>query len=197
MGTLEFIGLFALFAFVVASLIMFKKVYAAYAGIMSVGSAYLITVSMIGIIGLLATLFSGKGVAAIGEVIAFLIVAAIGIFKFISAEAKCTSTKQRVLLPFAAIMLAIGVSWKFVYALITHSSMDLGVPDAVKEYEDSRDLNNMPNDIYDDNNRRYMLQGVYGDHADYRSEDTGETITLYHTSISGNTANTNLGNFHW
>lgn len=54
----------------------------------------------------------------------------------------------------------------------------------------------LPMYIYDSSNNRWQRYGVYGDHADYQSQD-GDTVTIYNADVSGNTASTSAGNFHW
>lgn len=62
--------------------------------------------------------------------------------------------------------------------------------------ESSRDLSRMPNIIYDSSNNRWQKGWVSSDHVTYHN-DVGEEITIWHTDISGSTAMTSEGSFHW
>ena len=57
-------------------------------------------------------------------------------------------------------------------------------------------MNALPDTIYDERNNAWESLGVFGDHAEYQSND-GRRVSIYHANISGSNANTNAGNFHW
>lgn len=63
-------------------------------------------------------------------------------------------------------------------------------------YEKKHSLRSMPECIYDSGNRQWHRIWMDGDHVTYRCED-GSEVTIYNTSISGTTAVTDKGNFHW
>lgn len=58
------------------------------------------------------------------------------------------------------------------------------------------DLNRLPIFIFDDQHHTWKKRGVYGDHAIYDNDD-GREVFIYHANISGTSANTSAGTFHW
>ncbi len=67
------------------------------------------------------------------------------------------------------------------------------------EAEDSGsefDIRRMPAIIYDDGNRAWKRRGLFGDHAEYCS-DEGDAVIIYSGQISGSGVNTSAGTFHW
>jgi len=54
----------------------------------------------------------------------------------------------------------------------------------------------MPNIVYDSANNRYRLVNRFSGHAVYQDDD-GNTVTIYHADVTGSTATTSAGNFHW
>lgn len=54
----------------------------------------------------------------------------------------------------------------------------------------------MPNIIYDEGNNRWQLSRDMGDHFDYY-DDNGREVSIWVNSISGTSANTSEGTFHW
>ena len=64
------------------------------------------------------------------------------------------------------------------------------------EYQKDHDLSRMPNIIYDDSNNRWHLQHRNRDTAVYHN-DEGQEVTIYHGQISGTSAQTSAGSFHW
>ena len=63
-------------------------------------------------------------------------------------------------------------------------------------YRENSAAINLPNIIYDSANNRYICRNRYSSHAVYE-DDNGNTVTIYHSDVSGDTATTSAGNFHW
>lgn len=62
--------------------------------------------------------------------------------------------------------------------------------------EPASGIGGLPTIIYDSNNDRWQCRYRSGDHAVYFHAD-GREVTLYHADVSGTSANTSAGSFHW
>lgn len=58
------------------------------------------------------------------------------------------------------------------------------------------ELSAMPFIVYDDSNGQWKRRGIFGDHAIYYN-GRGNEVTIYAAQVSGNSANTSAGTFHW
>ncbi len=98
------------------------------------------------------------------------------------------------------VLIVVGVL--IVGAVFFGGAPSVGRSGAVERPEDEEgpgdgyDLSRMPTIVYDDSNRQWKKRDVFGDHIVYYNNDGGE-VTIYSGQISGTTANTDAGTFHW
>ena len=92
------------------------------------------------------------------------------------------------------VLIVVGVL--IVGAVFFGGAPSVGRSGDEKQAVDEFDLSRMPTIVYDDSNRTWKKRGVFGDHIVYYNNDGGE-VTIYSGQISGTTANTSAGTFHW
>lgn len=76
------------------------------------------------------------------------------------------------------------------------ASQDSSSSDPWARHKAEHDLSRMPNIIYDSSNNRWQKSWGSGDHATYHN-DQGQEVTIYSGQISGSSAQTSAGHFHW
>ena len=76
------------------------------------------------------------------------------------------------------------------------SSQDSSSSDPWAEHKAEHDLSRMPNIIYDSSNNRWHKSWGSGDHVTYHN-DQGQEVTIYSGQVSGSSAQTSAGHFHW
>ena len=76
------------------------------------------------------------------------------------------------------------------------SSQDSSSSDPWAEHKAEHDLSRMPNIIYDSSNNRWHKSWGSPDHVTYHN-DQGQEVTIYSGQISGSSAQTSAGHFHW
>ena len=59
------------------------------------------------------------------------------------------------------------------------------------------DLNRMPYIIYDGSNNEWRRQYFNSREVVYKDKETGRRVTIYSGQISGSSARTSAGHFHW
>lgn len=144
--------------------------------------------SLIGLIGILVSLLMKKETDT-SEVIPLIIITLVCLGYMALCMTRCRNTKERILLPFVVSMIAAGFCWRLLGAIVFHTPMSGGT-------QNEFDLNQMPNIIYDEGNNRWQLQHRAGDHVIYHNDEGRET-TIYSGHISGSSAQTDAGHFHW
>lgn len=168
-----------------------------WAGIIGVGGSYIVLLGValfVMMIGSLISLITGGSteggiVEVIISVIAMLLCLAYMVHVMLT---RCETTAQKILLPFVACLIGFGFCWRLLASIVFHTPMESGEQGAGSEF----DLSRLPTIIYDDSNHEWKKRGTYGDQAVYYNND-GAEVTIYNTQISGTTATTSAGNFHW
>lgn len=171
----------AAFIVMLAAFFAYNPVRRKWAGIIGVGGAY---ISVIGILGLASIIvqivkaIGGQGFgsdSSTGEIIMFLVVAVVclGYMVYVMV-ARCQTAGQRVMLPFAIIIITFGFCWRLLAAIVLHVPMENG-----KQAESS-----FPAVIFDTQENLFRLQSDSGDHADYYCEKTGQTVQFYKSDIA-------------
>ncbi|MDE5696138.1 MAG: hypothetical protein K2I96_01810 [Lachnospiraceae bacterium] len=198
MGDLTIVLALVLFVVVMAGTLQYNKLRRKWARIMGVFGAYVIFLGillLVGIIASLCSLISGNkdafGAGA-GETIFMVIIMVVCLGYMVICIMKCSTTKEKLMLPFAACMIAAGFCWRLIGSIVFHTPMS----DGSEESSDEFDMNKLPNIIYDDANNRWQLQHRNGDSVVYHN-DAGQMVTIYAGQISGSGAVTSAGNFHW
>lgn len=170
MENLALIGVIALVCSIFGA-IFYNRLRSNWYGVLGVGGAYFILVGIMLLVALLATLF-GKGEMGAEPVeritLIVVMVAALGYMVYLIL-ARCKSVKQKILLPFAAVLLGFGFALRLVMAIALRVPMSNGKPAAAS----------FPAVIYDPQGRQYRLQSESGDHADYYCQKTGERVQFW------------------
>lgn len=131
-------------------------------------------------------------VDGIGETVLIVIIIIACLGYMVMCMRKCSTVKEKILLPFAACMIGLGFCWRLLGSIVFHIPMYNGSEEASGEF----DIGKMPNIIFDDANNRWQLQHRNGDHVVYHN-DAGQTVTIYSGQLSRSGATTSAGNFHW
>lgn len=79
---------------------------------------------------------------------------------------RCQTAKQRILLPFAAILIGLGFCLRFLGALIFHIPMESGKSAKA------------PSRIYNPQKQAYKLIDENDLYADYMAENGGDTVRV-------------------
>lgn len=197
MGDMSIILAGVAFIFVIVGTMRYDKLRRKWARIIGVGGAYVILIGIMLLVEIIVSLFaliSGNkdAFAGAGETILLVIVMMACMAYMVICMMKCSTVKERLMLPFAACMIGAGFCWRLIGSIVFHTPMSNGS----EETSDEFDLNQLPNIIYDDTNNRWQLQQRNGDSVVYHN-DSGQMVTIYSGQISGSGAVTSAGNFHW
>lgn len=185
-------------AFTVIGAVSYNKVRQKWGRIIGVFGSYMVLMGLMLLVEVIRSLFAlitgNKNAfgAGAGEIILMVIIMIACLGYMAMCMRKCSTVKEKILLPFAACMIGLGFCWRLLGSIVLHIPMSDGSQDA----DDEHDLRNLPNIIYDDAKNRWQLQHRNGDHVVYHN-DAGQTITIYHGEISRSGATTSAGNFHW
>ena len=76
------------------------------------------------------------------------------------------------------------------------ASQDSSSSDPWAEHKAEHDLGRMPNIIYDSSNNPWHKSWGSPDHVTYHN-DQGQEVTIYSGQVSGSSAQTSAGHFHW
>lgn len=189
---------FCWFALVVIGALNFKKLRRKWAHVMGVFGSYVIFLGLMLAVNLLVSLVcliaGNKEVfgAGVAEVIFMIIAMVICLGYMVTCILKCSTVKEKIMLPFAACMIAAGFIWRLLGSIIFHTP----ISDDSEETANEFDIRKLPNIIYDESNNRWQLQQHNGDSVIYHN-DAGQEVTIYFGQISGSGAVTSAGNFHW
>ena len=120
----------------------YKSLRLKWNGILGVGSSYFILLGLMAacsVVGGLIGMIGKNGSAPkFVELIVLLIFAVIGALLYLGAAASCATTGQKIGVLFAAIFIAYGWTLRFIWALITRSSMYDPAADIAKQEEAQR-----------------------------------------------------------
>lgn len=168
-----------------------------WAGIIGVGGSYIVLLGVglfVMMIGSLISLITGGSTeGGIVEVIISVIAMILcWVYMVHVMLTRCETTAQKILLPFVACLIGFGFCWRLLASIVFHTPMESGEQGVENEF----DLSRLPAIVYDDSNHEWKKRGTYGDHVVYYNND-GVEVAIYNTQISGTTATTSAGNFHW
>ena len=110
------------------SFFAYKPLLRKYNGIMGPGKAYFVTCGLLLVVAVIVSLvqagINGSKVSA-GEVILTIVIALLAAaYIAYLMIAKCTTVAQRIFLPFAAVFIAFGWSWRFLGAIFLKIPMN-------------------------------------------------------------------------
>lgn len=177
--------------FCIIGTMRYNKLRENWAHVTGVFGSYVIflgLLSLIGLIGIVISLILGKETDT-SEVIPLIITTLVCLGYLVVCMMRCKSTKERIMLPFVVSMIAAGFCWRLLGSIIFRTPMSSGT---TNEF----DLSQMPNIIYDDGNNRWQLQHRNRDTVVYHN-DEGREVMIYSGQISGTSAQTSEGHFHW
>lgn len=186
------------FALVIKGALDFKKLRRKWAHIMGVFGSYVIFMGLMLVVQIIASLIalitgSEEAFGAGGAEIVFMIIVMVVCLGYmVICMMKCSTVKERIMLPFAASMIAAGFIWRLLGSIIFHTP----ISDDSEETANEFDIRKLPNIIYDESNNQWQLQQRNSDSVMYHN-DAGQVVTIYSGQISGSGAVTSAGNFHW
>ena len=163
-------------------LFTWKKLRARWSNVIGVGGAYIILLGWMLLVLVIGRLIGGAGIN--GEAIMLIVVMAACMVYFVLKELKLPTVRQKLLFPFAAISIAGAFIWKLIFGIVFRGGLG-GTPEG-----------ELPTIVYDEQNNQWNCLRRNDGEAEYQSKD-GRTVHIYHTEISGTTANTSAGVFHW
>lgn len=148
--------------------ICFNPLRRKMSGIIGVGGSYLILAGVMLLVMLLSSLFSGAGLgeSAFEGIIAIIFLLLCIAYTVYVMLVRCNSVKQRILLPFAAVLIGLGFCLRFLGALIFHIPMGNGGSPAA------------PKAIYNSSKQRYNLVAETELYADYMLENGSDSIRI-------------------
>lgn len=137
-----------------------------------VGTAWLISmgilVSVVCVVNIILAI-AGNPVNVL-SLIMYIAFAAWGIYALVKAEKRCSTTGQKIMVPFVCFTLAMGFGWRIALKIFMNLPMESGSSDG------------FPNNVYQ-NGKWYSLAENYGHSALYRNDD-GDEITLRRSAIN-------------
>lgn len=143
----------------------YRKILGKFEGIMSTGTAILFAIgiaALIMCIGSISRMFRGN--ANVLELIMCIVIAGFCGYIFSKALSRCTTTKEKVMLPFACWCVAMGFGFRVVLKIFMNLPMDGSSSGGFPKH-------------FHRNGKFYSLVADYGTSAEYQSED-GDRITL-------------------
>ncbi len=168
------------FVFTVVGICSYNSLRRKYAGIIGVGGSYLVATGIFMLIGtisdILRKITGGETRSNTMETVLAIIFAAIGILYLLYVMfTKCTTVKQRIFLPFVALMIAFGFCFRLVLSIFFHIPMEAGEQQNVKFAEV----------LIDPNGDAFRRESDSGDHADYYCSKTGQRVQFWETDLYG------------
>lgn len=153
-----------------------------WAGIVGVGGSYIILLGIMLLVMLVGSLISaifggstgGSSVVEVILVFVFMLLC-VGYMVYVMLT-RCTTTAQRVMLPFVACMIGFGFCWRLLASIVLHMPMESGEQETAK----------FAKNIMDANNNMYYLINEGSDNATWYCEKTGQKVTFYASDVSEN-----------
>lgn len=164
-----------LLIFIVGSFFLYNTVRRKYREIIGVGGSYLLATGLILLIALIVAIFSPEMRNSMeGGVVGLIIyivlaLAAVAYLVFVMLI-KCKNVAQRIMLPFAVLIMAFGFATRFLASIFLHLPMESG-----KEEEEEI----FPRFIEDDNGNKWELMNHGVDNATYYCQKTSEQRFFY------------------
>ena len=163
-------------------LLTWKKLRARWSNVIGVGGAYIILLGLMLLFVGIGSLIGGAGFS--GQTVVILVLGMLALVYCVLKMLRLPTIRQKILFPFAAVSIAGAFSWKLIFGIVFHTGLS-GTPEG-----------ELPTIIYDQENNPWTCLNREGEEAEYQSKD-GRTVRIRHTEISGTSANTNVGMFHW
>lgn len=156
---------------------LYNPVRKKYSSIIGVGGSYLVATGLMLAISLIGAIFSPSirstmdgGIAGL---IVYIVLALLTIaYLVFIMMTRCTTVIQRVMLPFAILIIAFGFATRLLAAIFLHMPMESGNNDANDAFE-------FPKFIYDESENPWELINSGRDNANYYCQKTGETRMFY------------------
>ena len=166
----------ASFVLMFAGFFAYNPVRRKWAGIIGVGGSYVVllgVMTLVMLIGSMVRRIAGTSISSagigetIGTVLVMLVCLAYMVYVILT---RCSTVAQRIKLPFVACLIGYGFCLRFLAAIVFHVPMESG---STRQEEA-----NFPSLIRDPNGEQYRCLGVYGDHAEYCCDKTGQRVTF-------------------
>lgn len=162
--------------FAVFGAISFNHLRRNWYGVLGVGGAYVIVIGIMLLVALLASLFGGgeSGMPMVEMITMIVIMVAALAYMVFVMLVRCKSVKQKIFLPFVALLLGFGFAIRLVMAIVLRVPMESGKPAEAA----------FPDVIYDPQGEQYRLQNAGGENATYYCSRTGQSVTFRDTDFS-------------
>lgn len=175
-------GLLVLISIIGAS--RYNKLRRNWYGIVGVGGSYFILLGIMLLVALISELVNAiaghpsEMEAGIGQVIFMIVVmlAALAYLVFIMLT-RCSTVKQRILLPIVAVMIGMGFCWRLLLSIFAHIPMSNGAP------EGGTAGSPFPSAVEDDHGEIWHKTHEDNEKAEYLCDKTGARQTFW---ITGN-----------
>lgn len=138
-----------------------------YAGIMGIPGAYLILIGLMLLVSLIGSLFMDgpEGSATLMEKVMTIIIMLLGLAYMVYViVVKCETKAQKIMLPFAALMIGFGFVWRLLAAIVLHMPMESGKVETAS----------FPSAMRDSGGDVWELISNNDVYAEYRCARTGE-----------------------
>lgn len=160
--------------FIVGGFILYNPLRKKYKGIIGVGGSYLVACGLIMLIGLIGAIFSTEirsslEGGAVGLILYIVVALVTVLYLAFIMLTRCRTAGQRILLPFAILIIAFGFATRFMASIFLHIPMENG-----KEEEAA-----FPQRLYDMDENPWDLMNAGRDNANYYCQKTGETRMFY------------------
>lgn len=153
-----------------------------YSGVIGVLGSYLVSIGLILAVSLIGAIFSadirGSMDGGIIGLLVYIVLALLAIaYVAFLMMTRCTTVMERVLLPFAIMIIAFGFATRLMASIFLHIPMESGDSDA------GRSGYSFPQYIYDGNGNPWELMNSGWDNANYYCQKTGETRMFYESDF--------------
>lgn len=153
----------------------YNKIMVKWRGVIGgVGTAWLITMgillSIVSVVAIIGAIVRAEPINIV-SLILYIAFAVWGIYALVKAEKRCSTTGQKIMVPFVCFALAMGLGWRVLLKIFMHLPMESGSSDGLPQY------------IWQ-NGQWYSLAENYGGRrALYRNTD-GNEITVTRSEIN-------------
>ena len=157
---------FCLMIFTAISTMRYNALRCKWYGIIGVGGSFLVMFGLMSLVTLVGGLIQDASSMIFGNTFVYwilLLVAGYYLGKLMLS--RCYTTKDRIMLPIAAVMICFGFIVRLVFGMLINMPMSDG----------SVSQTGFPTVLYDDQENEFRLQSSSSDHADYYCAKTGES----------------------
>ena len=168
-----------LLIFILGGFFLYNPVRRKYSGVVGVVSSYFIATGLLLLAGIIGAIFipsmrSSAGDDVMSAIIMIIIAVVAVLYLIFIMITRCRTVLQRIMLPFAVLIIAFGFATRLMAAIFLHWPMENGKSDA-----DADATATFPEYIYDHDENPWQLISVGGDNANYYCQKTGETRMFY------------------